>query len=673
MLIFDQLKKNDPQLRVLAVVVFSGLAILFAGLWWVQIVSARDYQANLQTQSYRTVRIPAARGKILDRHGTPLAENRPTYTLNLYLEELRPLADEVYSEHLARLRAARQAEMEAEERRLGRPLTRVEKRRFNVTTRDRNQIRQRARYEVASNIVWQTGARLGQTLILNPDQLKRHYETRLALPYPVLQNLAPEQVARFHEQAGIVGVDIEMQSSRVYPHHTSAAHVVGYLRRDDSSAVGEEASFSYRLPDYRGLVGVEAGCDEHLRGRAGAKSVLVNNMGYRHTENIWSPAEPGNNVTLTLDLPLQQAVERALPVMGPATRGAAVVMDVHSGDLLALASIPAFNPNYFAQGFPPGEIDRLNDPKLRPQINRATQENYAPGSIFKTLIGLAALEAGLNPDAIYTVPPDPQYPHRGCIYIGRRKIIDLAEPGPYDFRRALIRSSNAYFVTNGLRAGMENIVRLAEQFHLGERTGLPTRQEVAGIFPTLKQVRSGWTDGDTANICMGQGRMAVTPLQMTVMIAAIANGGKVLWPRLIHSVEPMEPIPGHPPTVFPSGRVRSQLSVRPEHLRTIRQAMLADVEDPSGTGRAAAVPGLRICGKTGTAQVTDERNHVVDHTTWFAAFAPYEAPRYAVVVMIESGGSGGATCAPIARNIFLALQERERTQSTVAAAATPSP
>ena len=183
---------------------------------------------------------------------------------------------------------------------------------------------------------------------------------------------------------------------------------------------------------------------------------------------------------------------------------------------------------------------------------------------------------------------------------------------------------------------------MGQKFHLGESTDLPTRQETRGIFPSLARVHSDWHDGDTANICIGQGDIAVTPMQIAVMTAAIANGGRVLWPRLVGRIEPQDPSPAKRRRFFPPGVVRGELGVQTRNLKILQDAMLAETEDPEGTGRAAVVPGLRICGKTGTAQVTDEQNHVVDHTTWFASFAPYENPRYAVVIMVEHGGSGGA-------------------------------
>jgi penicillin-binding protein 2 len=655
MLIFDQLKKDDPQLRVLALVVLSGLGILLAGLWWVQVVSAREYQAHLDTQSYRTVRIPAARGRILDRNGAVLAENKPVYNISLYLEELQKQFNAVERREALRVRAELKSQAADLEKKLGRSLNKTERKQFIIDAKRRSGLREQARLEVASSVVSEISARLHQPIALDADAFERHYATRLALPYPVIKNLTPTQLALFEEQAtDVPGVDLEVQSLRLYPGGTCAAHVLGFLQRNDDSAEGEESFFSYRLPDYRGLVGIEAGYDRELRGMAGAKSVLVNNVGYRQTERVWSPAEPGQNVVLTLDARIQEAAEHSLQnVFGPTTRGAVVVMDVNSGDILAIASSPTLDPNIFVTGITKTNWDKITE--LRAQLNRATQENYAPGSIFKMVVGLAALEAGLNPNEIHQAEANPEDPRHAMILVGRRPWKDLAPPGPYDFKRALKMSSNSYFITAGLRTGPEAIVRLGQHFHLGERSGLPTRQEVAGFFPSRQRVSIGWTDGNTANLSIGQDPVLVTPLQIAALTAAVANGGKLYWPRLVDRLEPQEPAPGVSPVIFPRAQVRDELNVRPRSLEILQAAMLADVEEPDGTGKRAAVPGLRICGKTGTAQVKNLQGEKTGQTTWFASFAPYGAPKYAVVVMIENGASGGETCAPVAGKIYAVL------------------
>ena len=655
MLIFDELKKSDPHLRFVSAVVAGGLGILLAGLWWVQVVSAREYQSHLETQSYRTVRIPAVRGRILDRQGRVLAENRPRYNLSLYLGELRRPFAAASDRLLTEAQDANQQRIAAREKQLGRPLTKDERKAFALTREGAQQLRAEARYRVADQVVTRLGRQLGQPLTLDAAKFERDYQTRLALPYTVLRNLDAVQIARFEENyPGGLGADLEVQSIRTYPLGTTAAHLLGYVQRDDSSVEGEDAYFSYRLPDYRGVIGIEAGFDSLLRGRAGAEAVLVNNLGYPQTENVWSPPEPGRNLVLTIDLDIQEAAERSLlQHEGADVRAAIVVMDVRTGDVLAMVSSPAFDPNDFAQGiFSPNEAARLNDPQLRPQINRATYENYAPGSIFKPIVGLAALEAGLDPNALVHNP--------GYVYVGKRHIKDLAAPGQYNFRRAIMFSCNTYFITVGLQAGIDNIVRMAEKFHFGERTGLPTRQETPGIFPALSQVhRTDWHDGDSANICIGQGEMAVTPMQMAVAYAAIANGGTVLWPRLVEKIE--DQASGETMTNYPSGLVRDHIDVSARNLNILRDAMLAETEDPEGTGHAAVVgPAMRICGKTGTAQVMDIHNREIDRTVWFASFAPYEHPRYAVVVMVESGTFGGPVCAPIAHDIYETILQKER-------------
>ncbi len=646
MLIFDQLKKGDPQLRLLTLVVLGGMLILLAGLWWVQIVSYRSYQAHLETQTYRSVRIPAARGKILDRNGVALVENRPTYDVSLYFEDLRDQFKDAYT----RLRPARVVtnSLPFWKRWLGFSTVTTQSVRLNKSQLET--VEWQARYDVASHVIQQVGAAMQTTISLDLEKFKRHYMTRLALPYPVLSDLNATQIARFEEQPDLsASVDMDVQPERYYPYQTTAAHILGYLQRDDQSRKGEEAYFSYRLPDYRGVVGIEYGFDAQLRGQAGAKSVLVNNLGYRQTESVWSPAEPGENVVLTIDLYLQQAAEKALHRFGPDVRGAVVVMNVNTGDILAMVSSPALNPNDFVQGISRSEAAYLNDPTLMPQINRATQANYAPGSIFKPVVALACLKAGLDPDAEIDNP--------GYIYVGRRHINDLAPPGEYNLKRAIMYSCNTYFITNGMKAGAEAIVKMGEKFHFGQLIGLQTRQETAGYFPTLKRVRSGWYDGDTANLCIGQGSIAVTPLQMAVMTCALANGGKVLWPRLVERIEPQDPTTGQPAEVFPAGRLRDELGVNPHFLQIIKNAMRAEVLE--GTGRAAQVPGMELCGKTGTAEVTDVHNNKIGKNTWFISFAPYNAPRYAVVVLVESGEFGGSTCAPVAHDIYEAIQKRE--------------
>ncbi len=637
MLIFDQLKKGDRQLQWIAIGVLLGMAVLLAGLWYVQIISRKRYQTSLKIQSFRTVRLPAIRGKILDRNGLLLAQNQPRFNVNIYLEDLRPLFTHEYT-NTVRSEYLRQT---------------------GKTKPARNEVfalKQQARYRVVSNIVAQVSSAVQVPLLLNENKFARHYTNELFLPLPIVKNLTPPQVALFMGKAAdLPGIDLEIQPMRTYPLGATAVHLLGYLRREDRPVEEEEITYRYPLPDFIGATGLEAIFDQQLRGKAGVKSMLVDNIGYRQREEIWPAPEPGQNLFLTLDLPLQQAAERALRSAGAETRGAAIVMDARNGDILALASAPAYNPNLFITNMPPEEWQQLNDPTLKPQINRATYGAYAPGSAFKIVVGLACLEEGLHPEEVFH--------SKGFYRVGRGTWDDTAGPGEFDFRRAFYRSSNPYFIEHGLKVGSKKIIALGRCFHLGERTGLLPHQEVRGYFPDpgqmLKNDGSPWLDGDTANLSIGQGEITVTPLQMAVLTAAIANGGRIFWPRLVDRLEPQEADGSQEPTLFPVGRLRDTLPVQARHLQRIRDVMRADVEERDGTGHSARIPGLNICGKTGTAQVK-QRRKVIDHITWFVSFAPYESPRYVVVVMVESGLSGGGTCAPLAQQIYRAIQKREQ-------------
>jgi penicillin-binding protein 2 len=608
------IKQPDTQLRVVAIVLAAGFFVLLAGLWYVQVFSSKKFAESLEDQAVRTVRIPAVRGKVLDRNGQPLAENRPTYNVELYLAEL---GKHFHAEYL-RIRPAKVG-------------TRAEREKLEWT----------ARYNVVSNITSQVSNWLQQPQVINA-----------------------VQVARFAERPGVFpGLDLEIQPLRVYPQGSLAAHVLGSLTRDESSQEEEDAFYHYRLPDWKGVTGMEGVFDYELRGAAGTKSMTVNRLGYRQQETMLRFPDPGDNLVLTLDFKLQRAVEAALvtSMYGAQTRGAAVVMDVQTGDVLAMASAPTFEPAEFM-----GRISSehwtnvLNHPIQKPMLNRAAQENYHPGSVLKMLTALAALELEkLDAKEIFNVEPDPERPGKGCIYVGNRKIKDTVAHGPYNFKKALMHSSNSYFIHHGLKPGvLQKMIMLGEKFHFGERTGILPRQETAGEFPDQNDLVRRWQPGDTANLCIGQGKVSVSPLQIAVMTSALANGGKVLWPRLVLRLEPSEPQFGEKGSEFPV-RVRDELGVKPENLRLIQEAMLAEVEERGGTGSEAIVNGLKIGGKTGTAEV-EQGGKIVDKTTWFASFAPVDRPKWAVVVMVESGASGGKTCAPIAKKIYEALLSRER-------------
>ena len=613
-------REKDRRIYAVGGVLLFGMAVLLAGLWYVQVASALSYAEDLEKQTMRTVRLPAVRGAILDAQGRPVAHSRPSFVMHAYLEEMRPHFRDEW---------------------------RRTKGKEGLNGEERAQLGHAVRHQVVSNFTAQL--QLDQPLNISVAEMQRHFMDQRSLPLPVVRHLTATNVARFMEHSWKVpGLEVNVASERHYP-YPGAAHLAGYLKRDIQDE--EQAiQYNYRLPDYLGKLGLEKMLDAHLRGQPGTRSLLVNNLGYRQSDSIPVPPQPGSNVVLTLDLEIQKTAKKAMEDAG-IKAGAAVVVDVNNGDVIALASIPVFDPNAFAPGISHEQWNGYLNARPSPLINRATQERYPPGSIFKIISGLAALENGLD-------PAEQQY-SAGVAIIGRRRIKDTAAAGHYDFERAFKKSSNTYFIENALvdRDGIEQIIKMGQQFFLGEKTGLLPGQETAGQFPTLADVQSKrWTDGDTANIAIGQGAITVTPLQMALATAAVANGGTFYHPRLIDRVE--APGTGQVTQQFPRARVRGKLLARPKHLAVLQQAMRADVADDDGTGKRSRIEGYEVCGKTGTAEVKNNRdgNYKI---TWFASYGPFEAPRYAVVVMAERGASGGLTCAPVCKKIYEALIDRD--------------
>lgn len=620
MVILDQIRRKDYRLGSVAALLLMGMSTLLAGLWYVQIISSREHEQSQRNQSMRTVRIPAVRGKILDLHGNVLVQDQPSYNLSAYLEELRPHFRKAWRDN--------------------RPSERL-------SSEQRLQLEIALRYQVVTNFVNRMG--LDIPMDVTSANVQRHFSELRALPLPVMKKLNSTSVARFMELSDqIPGFDIEAVPTRHY-HEISVAHIVGHLKKD-SSPRDESAGYNYRLPDFRGVIGLEQTFDDQLRGQPGTRSMLVNHLGYRQSESLVVPSQPGKNIYLTIDLEIQKTAHAALAESGKKA-GAVVVLDVNNGDVIALVSLPVFDPNEFIPGINTKKWAEYRNTRPSPLLFRATQERYPPGSIFKIITGLAALESGVVKTNDFMYSP-------GHYRLGRRNIDDTAPPGQYNFEKAFKHSSNTYFIHHGLACGIEKIIQMGNQFFLGQRTGLLPRQEVAGQFPTLDEASSGWRDGDTANIAIGQGRITVTPLQMGLMTAAVANGGRMFWPRLVDRIEPADPDAFIDAMTFPQGKIRGQLHVAPRHLAALQHAMWADVQEDGGTGRRAHIKNYEVCGKTGTAEVRSRGRR--DKVTWFASFAPYQQPRYAVVVMVESGISGGRTCAPVAKKIYEALRDRDR-------------
>ncbi|HEX4121828.1 MAG TPA: penicillin-binding transpeptidase domain-containing protein [Verrucomicrobiae bacterium] len=654
MFVFDILKRDGRRLQPIAVIVGTGMLILLAGLWFVQIVCAKRFETNLIRQSFRTVRIPAIRGKILDCNGKVLAEDQPRYNAILYLEDLQ---DQFDAQYHTLARTYTNGHREAI----------TSKGRMNIPLAERRRLQLEADCDVVSNITYRVSTRLAEPRMLNTNGFIRHYDDYPYVPFQIVPNLAPNQVAIFAEQLSAQpALELETQPVRVYPNQTLAAHLLGYVQRRDAPEGGD---VSFTLPDYQGRSGVERVYDEQLRGQAGLKSVLVNNLNYRQSENIETPNEPGNDVYLTIDINLQRATEKALASAQFETRGAAIVMDPRNGDILAIASAPTFDPNEFVPGhgsISPGETERLADTKFTPEVNRAVSGAYPPGSTFKIITAIACLESGLDPDEVFDSPGEFRVS-------STHSIGDTAGAGKFNFDRAFYRSSNTYFIHYGMMAGLRKILEVARRFHLGEKTEISTGQEpTAGNVPPPEKAGISMPFTSLPDVCIGQ-EVTATPLQMTCMICAIANGGTLYWPRVVSYDR--SPDTGELEELVPPGRVRDHVQINPRHLELIRHAMLDDTEHPAdgpskaeGAGSAYRafhqngtrdLGDFRVAGKTGTAEVKSIGSNY-KRITWFDSYGPFENPRYVVVVMVEDGTFGGPTCAPVAEKIYEAILKRER-------------
>jgi penicillin-binding protein 2 len=638
MFVLDLFKEEGGRLHVISGVVAGGMLLLLGGLWFVQIVCAQQFETDLKRQSIRHVRTPAIRGRILDRNGQVLAEEQPRYSAILYLEDLQRQFDSQYLSLRTNYVRTHPAAVNS-------------KGKISLANGVKQQLQWEADCAVVSNITWRVSASLGEPRLLKNKAFLRHYREHPYVPFPIVPDLSPKQVAILAEQwLGQPAIEMETQPVRDYPGQSLAAHLLGYVQHRDAS---EDEEFAFDMPDYQGVSGVESAYDRQLRGHPGDMSVLINNLNYRQREEIQTPNLPGNDIYLTIDAGLQRAAEKVLAESSHNARGAVVIMNATNGDILALVSAPSFDPNIFVLNRS-DEIKRLDDPKTTPQINRAVNGAYPPGSTFKIITAIACLEDGLDPHAMYYSSNE----YRATP--AARPIADTAGPGLYDLERAFYRSSNTYFILMG-KDRLRKILSVARRFHLGEKTGLSTSKEVAGDIPAAP--RAGLSAPD---VCIGQ-EITTTPLQMAGLISVIANGGTLYAPRVVSHAQSAET--GEIEELVAPGRVRDRVQINPIHLALIRK--LADTEhaaDDNGIGGAYAefhkngVPMLgnfRVAGKTGTAEVKSPGSPY-RKITWFDSYGPYENPRYVVVVMVEDGASGGKACAPVAEKIYEAILQREQ-------------
>jgi penicillin-binding protein 2 len=398
--------------------------------------------------------------------------------------------------------------------------------------------------------------------------------------------------------------------------------------------------------DLVGQAGIESQYNRALMGQDGYRRVIVNSRGLEKDEAERRPPKDGPSLTLTLDADLQRAMERAF--QGRA--GSAVALDPATGEVLAMTSTPAYDPNQFTMGVEPAVWNELKLDPDTPLMNRVLQGQYAPGSVFKIVMAVAGLEEGvISPTRSFYCPG------YLSIYDNLFRCHKAEGHGMVNLRRALAQSCNVYFYHVGVQLEIDRIARYARLLGLGARTGVDLPAEAAGLVPSpewkQRTQRLPWYAGETVSVAIGQGQLTVTPLQLARLTATVANGGRLVRPRLVKAFGGRTPEPEPPP----------ELGIRPATLAAVNEGLCAVVND-QGTGWRARLEGIEVCGKSGSAQVVSHARLSRAVSTagfqshaWFVAFAPADQPRIALAVLVEHGGGGGQAAAPVAREILSAF------------------
>ena len=471
-----------------------------------------------------------------------------------------------------------------------------------------------------------------------------------------MKSLTPKQIEAF-SGSGLPerGFALERFPLRYYPQGTSAAHLLGYLRRTQTPGLGRYQANEVAYADYAGAAGLEEALDADLRGAVGGMTIGTTPDGLVRSSLVNAPAIAGKRIRTTLQWRVQKEVESALDTIsskegggaGGPEAGAAVVINVHSGDIVAMASRPSYDPNDFLPAIRAETWNGLSENPALPLFNRGAQEQRPPGSVFKIVTSLAAMRAGvLDPHKIVETT--------GFFRVGNVEYRIPDEVGSFDFREAFAHSINLYFFGLGLKVGRDNLVSTAQDLGVGKPTGflLP---EAAGRMPdnafVLATHRRNMGPGDVTNTAIGQGDVLLTPLQMARLSALVANEGTLYAPRLVSAIEDAE---GNVLEDFPP-KLSIVFPMPDQDWWTLRDAMQAVTD--IGTGHDIQPAGLRISGKTGTAQVGTKA--VPREVVWFTGYVPSDNPEYAFAVMVEGNPGesiwGGEVAGSLVKRIFSRL------------------
>lgn len=596
---------------ILCVVV--AFAVLFMRLFYLQIMKGEEFIRLSENNSIRLESIVAPRGLIYDTYGVLLVDNRPSFDLSIILRDAKPLD--------------------------------------------------------------QTLKKLAFHLNISPEELEEKLEgcSGLSSYKPILlkQDIGRDAMASIEvHKYDLPGVIINIRPVRHYINGQHASHLIGYLGEINAKELQNSNYQGCRSGDYIGRFGTEKSFEEVLRGERGGRQVEVNVKGQVVKALQTVNADPGKNLYLTIDYALQQKVEDLLKDRV----GAAVAMDPTSGSILVMASSPTFDQNAFVSGMSQVEWNALTTNTDYPMTNRVIQGEYPPASTYKIVTATAGLETG-EIDLDFTVYCP------GHLAFGDRVFHCWKRGGHGEVNviRALAESCDVFFYEVGRAVGVDRIADYANMLGLGQRTGIGLEYESKGLIPTAswKKERHGesWQKGETLNIAIGQGFNLTTPLQMLVLISAVANGGTLYQPQIIQRIETADGVQVN--DIKP--KATGSLTISPETMQIVKQGLWEAVNTKGGTARGIRLKKYPISGKTGTAQLVarkepepgkgkDEEDIAEEHKdhAWFVAYAPAEAPQIAVAVIVEHGEHGSTAAAPVAKEIIKAYLDKVGQQKLMA-------
>ncbi len=575
MRIYEDLRVVQTRLAVFQAVVVAIVAVLVIQFWNLQVVRARHFRQLAENNRSRLVTLAAPRGALLDRAGHVLVGNRPAFNVVLTAERMEDL-DRIIP-------------------RLARTLD------------------------------------IGEAILRERFARRQPYRPLVVKADASLADVAALEARRLE----LPEVSVEVVPLRSYPLASAAAHTLG--------RVGEITERQLELPEYKNLApgslvgqaGVEYRYNQQLMGKDGFRRVIVNSRGLEMGEAERRAPEDGPTLTLTLDVRLQAAMEKAFA----GRAGSAVALDPRNGEILAMTSTPGYDPNLFTTGIEPASWASLATDPNTPLINRVIQGSYSPGSTFKIIAATAALEEGV-------ITPATTFTCSGQLNIYNTVFHCLGHHGALNLRDAIARSCNVYFFNVGIRLEIQRLAKWAKKMGLGEPTGVDLPHELSGLMPSpewkLRLFHVPWYAGETVSVAIGQGQVSATPLQMARVVSVIANGGKLVKPHLVKGAPGTEPV---------------DLGIKASTIEAVKAGMLGVVD--GGTGARARLPGIAVAGKTGSAQVVararlEKSPNALEMQPhgWFLCFAPAEAPTIALAVLVEHGKSGGGSAAPVAHEIL---------------------